>query len=104
MRGFILFEDAMKSIQFQKTNCQLMGSNFQEITDMFGGIITYLGGSATTDIQKTYERDNQAFPLQFNDWIVDIDGVIFVLNDEQYQILKSLMPPQKSLGMEIDEQ
>ncbi|MFP6818803.1 hypothetical protein [Acinetobacter sp.] len=87
----------MKAIQFQKTNCQLMGGNFQEITSKLGGTIAYIGKCGSTDIQKTYERDNQTFPLQFDDWIVDIDGVILVLSDIQYQAFISLLSPNKAL-------
>gem|GEM_PF-788502 len=91
----------MKAIQFKQTNCQLMGGNLQEITSKLGGTIAYTGKCGSTDIQKTYERDNQTFPLQFDDWIVDIDGVILVLSDIQYQAFISLLSPNKSLGYAI---
>lgn len=95
----------MKSIQFKKTNYQLMSGNCEEVRTVLGGSITYTGSGRGEDliIQKTYERDNQTFPLQFDDWIVDIDGVILILSDVQYQAFLSLLSPQKSLGDAISE-
>lgn len=89
----------MKSIQFKKTNYQLMSGNCEEVHTVLGGLITYAGSGRGEDliIQKTYERDNKCFPLQFDDWIVEIDGVIFVLSDERYQALLSINRPL-SLG------
>ncbi|MFW1969373.1 hypothetical protein ACG95P_20205 [Acinetobacter guillouiae] len=95
----------MKAIQFKKTNYQLMSGNCEEVRTVLGGSITYTGSGRGEDliVQKTYERDNQTFPLQFDDWIVDVDGVILVLSDVQYQAFLSLLSPQKSLGDAISE-
>ena len=89
----------MKSIQFKQINSPVTGGNDVEVFTMLGGSITYSGSGRGEDfvIQKTYERDNKCFPLQFDDWIVEIDGVIFVLSDEQYQALLSINRPL-SLG------
>lgn len=95
----------MKAIQFKETNYQLMSGNCEEVLTVLGGSITYTGSGQGEDliIQKTYKRDNQTFPLQFDDWIVDIDGVIIVLSDVQYQALISKLSTQKSLGDAIGE-
>lgn len=91
----------MKAIQFKKTNHYT--GNHDEVTGMLGGTVVYIGQRGKTETIKSYERDNQAFPLQFDDWIVDIDGVILVLSDVQYQAFLSLLSPQKSLGDAISE-
>ena len=91
----------MKAIQFKKTNHYT--GNHDEVTGMLGGTVVYVGQRGNTETIKSYERDNQAFPLQFDDWIVDIDGVIIVLSDVQYQALISKLSTQKSLGDAIGE-
>lgn len=85
----------MKSIQFKQTNSPMTVGNDVEVFAILGGSITYSGSGRGEDfvIQKTYERDNKCFPLQFDDWIVDINGVIFVLSDEQYRALLSIKRP-----------
>lgn len=90
----------MKAVQFIKSNSLLTSGNDVEVFAILGGSITYSGSGRGEDfvIQKTYERDNKCYPLQFEDWIVDIDGVILVLTDEQYQALLTVVNPQKSLG------
>jgi hypothetical protein len=91
----------MKSIQFKKTNHYT--GNHDEVTEMLGGTVVYIGQRGKTETIKSYERDNQTFPLQFDDWIVNVDGVILVLSDVQYQAFLSLVSPQKSLGDAIGE-
>lgn len=91
----------MKAIQFKKTNHYT--GNHDEVTGMLGGTVVYVGQRGNTETIKSYERDNQTFPLQFDDWIVDVDGVILVLSDVQYQAFLSLLSPQKSLGDAISE-
>ncbi|MFW1913297.1 hypothetical protein ACG9ZJ_06150 [Acinetobacter sp. ULE_I064] len=91
----------MKAIQFKKTNHYT--GNHDEVTGMLGGTVVYVGQRGNTETIKSYERDNQAFPLQFDDWIVDIDGVILILSEVQYQAFLSLVSPQKSLGDAISE-
>lgn len=91
----------MKAIQFKKTNHYT--GNHDEVTGMLGGTVVYIGQRGKTETIKSYERDNQTFLLQFDDWIVDVDGVILVLSDVQYQAFLSLLSPQKSLGDAIGE-
>ena len=91
----------MKAIQFKKTNHYT--GNHDEVTGMLGGTVVYVGQRGNTETIKSYERDNQAVPLQFDDWIVDIDGVILILSEVQYQAFLSLVSPQKSLGDAISE-
>ena len=100
MRGFVLLGVSMQSIQFKQTGNYV--GNSDEVFAKLGGTITYSGSGRGENlvIQKTYERDNKCFPLQFEDWIVDINGVILVLNDEQYQALLSIKRPM-SLGEAI---
>jgi hypothetical protein len=85
----------MKSIQFKKTNHYT--GNHDEVTEMLGGTVVYIGQCGKTETIKSYERDNQTFQLQFDDWIVDIDGVILVLSGIQYQAFISLLSPNKAL-------
>jgi len=99
MRGFVLLGVHMKDIQFKKISNHT--GNHEEITCVLGGSITYAATCGSKEIQKKYERDNQIFPLQFNDWILDVDGVIFVLSDQQYQAFQSLLEPKKDLGVLI---
>lgn len=91
----------MKAIQFKKTNHYT--GNHDEVTEMLGGTVVYIGQRGKTETIKSYERDNKTFPLQFDDWIVDIDGVFIVLSDVQYQALISKLSTQKSLGDAIGE-
>lgn len=78
----------MKAIQFKKTG-QYTG-NCEDVTGLLAGAVTYDGQCGVEGIQITYERDAETFPIQFDDWIVDIDGVIFVLSEKQYEALKSV--------------
>lgn len=73
----------MKSIQFKKTG--FYTGNHGEVTKILGGAVNYIGQHGKNDAIKTYERDSQTFPLQFDDWIIDLNGKILVLNEDQYQ-------------------
>lgn len=86
----------MKSIQFKQTGNYV--GNSDKVVAILGGTLTYTGqrGSSESEnyiVEKTYERDNKCFPLQFDDWIIDINGVIIVLSDEQYRALLSIKRP-----------
>ena len=79
----------MKAIQFKKTDCQLWGNNLEAITKEFGGVFEFKGsrlGDRTT-IFKT--SNGQEKLVRLDDWILEIDGVIVVLNNEEYQLLQS---------------
>ena len=91
----------MKVVQFKKTGN--FTGNHDELTKALGGTVTYVGQHGKTETIKTYDRDNQTFPLQFNDWIVEIQGVIFVFNDLQYKtlLLELMNPPKENIGEEI---
>ncbi|XZV00579.1 hypothetical protein ACT4YK_12405 [Acinetobacter baumannii] len=78
----------MKAIQFKKTG-QYTG-NCEDVTSLLAGAITYSGQCGVAGIQVTYERDGETFPIQFDDWLVDIEGVILVLSEKQYQALNSV--------------
>ncbi|HDI1573489.1 TPA: hypothetical protein PKR33_000956 [Acinetobacter baumannii] len=85
----------MKAIQFKKTG-QYTG-NCDEVTRLLGGTVTY-AGQRGREANKTYERDGETFPIQFDDWLVDIEGVILVLSEKQYQALKSVAYKPMGLG------
>lgn len=91
----------MKAIQFKKTGN--FTGNHDELTKALGGTVTYAGQHGKTKTIKTYDRDNQTFPLQFNDWIVEIQGVIFVFDDLQYKtlLLELMNPPKENIGEAI---
>ena len=92
----------MKVIQFKKSG-QYTG-NCDEVTKAFGGTVTYTGKCGSKDIQKTYERGDQCLPLQFNDWIIDIDGVVLILSEDQYRVLKSVVIAQPFvISKQIDD-
>ncbi|MDR9699487.1 hypothetical protein RJC83_01730 [Acinetobacter baumannii] len=89
----------MKAIQFKKTG-QYTG-NCEDVTSLLSGAVTYGGQCGVAGTQITYERDGGVFPIQFDDWIVDIDGVIFVLSEKQYEALKSVAYKHIGLGEAI---
>ncbi|KQE85730.1 hypothetical protein [Acinetobacter lactucae] len=89
----------MKSVQFIKVGHY--SGNHDEITRLLGGEVTYVGQCGVAGIKITYERDGETFPIQFDDWIVDIDGVIFVLSEKQYNALKSVAYKHIGLGEAI---
>ncbi|EPX3864222.1 hypothetical protein ACWY7A_003516 [Acinetobacter baumannii] len=89
----------MKAIQFKKTG-QHTG-NCEDVTSLLAGSITYSGQCGVAGIQVTYERDGETFPIQFDNWLVDIDGVIFVLSEKQYEALKSVAHKHIGLGEAI---
>lgn len=81
------------------------------MTKVLGGAVIYVGRRGENKAIKTYERDNQTLPLQFNDWIMDINGIILVLDDTQYQALiaeksiaKKQIEPPKDLGQIISDE
>lgn len=99
----------MKAIRFKKTGHYV--GNHDEATKVLGGAVIYVGRRGENKAIKTYERDNQTLPLQFNDWIMDINGIILVLDDTQYQALiaeksiaKKQIEPPKDLGQIISDE
>lgn len=75
----------MKAIQFKKTGT--FTGNDEEIQALFGGHFCYMGKGRLKDIEMYFERGSQSLPIRFDDWIVDLDGVILVLDGAQYQAL-----------------
>ena len=75
----------MKAIQFKKTGT--CTGNDEEIQALFGGHFCYMGKGRLKDIEMYFERGSQSLPIGFDDWIVDLDGVILVLDGAQYQAL-----------------
>ena len=78
----------MKAIQFQKTDCRLSGHNDQEIMNILGGTFEFEG--CGTGRITTFKADNgQEKPIQLDDWILEFDGALVVLSNEEYQLLQS---------------
>lgn len=98
----------MKAIQFKKTGT--FTGNDEEIQALFGGHFCYMGKGRLEDIEMYFEQGSQSLPIKFNDWIVDLDGVILVLDGAQYQALvaetaipKKQMDDQKQIGQMIHD-
>ena len=98
----------MKAIQFKKTGT--FTGNDEEIQALFGGHFCYMGKGRLKDIEMYFERGSQSLPIKFNDWIVDLNGVILVLDGAQYQALvaetasaRKQADDQKQLGQMISD-
>ena len=89
MRGFVLLGDNMKAIQFKKTDCPVSGMSDQEIMREFGGIFEFEGRGQGERITTFKPTNGQEKLVRLGDWILEIDGVIVVLNNEEYQLLQS---------------
>lgn len=89
----------MKAIQFKKTGT--FTGNDEEIQALFGGHFCYMGKGRLQDIEMYFERGSQSLPIKFNDWIVDLNGVILVLDGVQYQ---SLVAEAASTRKQTDDQ
>lgn len=98
----------MKAIQFKKTGT--FTGNDEEIQALFGGHFCYMGKGPLKDIEMYFEQGSQSLPIRFDDWIVDLDGVILVLDGAQYQALvaetasaRKQTNDQKQLGQMIHD-
>ena len=98
----------MKAIQFKKTGT--FTGNDEEIQALFGGHFCYMGKGRLQDIEMYFERGSQSLPIGFDDWIVDLDGVILVLDGAQYQALvaetasaRKQTDDQKQIGQMIHD-
>lgn len=98
----------MKAIQFKKTGT--FTGNDEEIQALFGGHFCYMGKGRLEDIEMYFERGSQSLPIKFNDWIIDLNGVILVLDGAQYQALvaetasaRKQADDQKQLGQMIHD-
>ena len=98
----------MKAIQFKKTGT--FTGNDEEIQALFGGHFCYMGKGRLKDIEMYFERGSQSLPIKFNDWIVDLNGVILALDGAQYQALvaetasaRKQADDQKQLGQMIHD-
>ena len=98
----------MKAIQFKKTGT--FTGNAEEIQALFGGHFCYTGKGRLEDIEMYFERGSQSLPIKFNDWIIDLNGVILVLDGAQYQALvaetasaRKQTDDQKQLGQMIHD-
>lgn len=89
----------MKAIQFKITGT--FTGNDEEIQALFGGHFCYMGKGRLQDIEMYFERGSQSLPIKFNDWIVDLNGVILVLDGVQYQ---SLVAETASARKQADDQ
>ena len=98
----------MKAIQFKKTGT--FTGNAEEIQALLGGHFCYTGKGRLEDIEMYFERGSQSLPIKFNDWIIDLNGVILVLDGAQYQALvaetasaRKQTDDQKQLGQMIHD-
>lgn len=98
----------MKAIQFKKTGT--FTGNAEEIQALFGGHFCYTGKGRLEDIEMYFERGSQSLPIKFNDWIIDLNGVILVLDGAQYQALvaetasaRKQTDDQKQIGQMIHD-
>jgi len=98
----------MKAIQFKKTGT--FTGNDEEIQALFGGHFCYMGKGRLKNIEMYFERGSQSLPIRFDDWIVDLDGVILVLDGAQYQALvaetasaRKQTDDQKQIGQMIHD-
>lgn len=98
----------MKAIQFKKTGT--FTGNDEEIQALLGGRFCYMGKGCLKDIEMCFERGSQSLPIRFDDWIVDLDGVILVLDGAQYQALvaetaidRKQTDDQKQIGQIISD-
>lgn len=79
----------MKAIQFKKSDCTLWGNNLEEITKEFGGVFEFKGRGHGEIITTFKPANGQEKLVRLGDWILEIDSVIVVLNNEEYQLLQS---------------
>lgn len=79
----------MKAIQFKKTDCPVSGMSDKEVMREFGGIFEFEGRGYGERITTFKPANGQEKLVRLGDWILEIDGVIVVLNNEEYQLLQS---------------
>ena len=98
----------MKAIQFKKTGT--FTGNDEEIQALFGGHFCYMGKGRLQDIEMYFERGSQSLPIRFDDWIVDLNGVILALDGAQYQALvaeaasaRKQTDDQKQIGQMVSD-
>lgn len=104
MRGFVLLGVHMKAIQFIKTDNYLTGNNSLDICTEFTAEIDFdqdwrIGGIAKLN------GNNQQKLIRLGDWVLEIDGVIVVLNNEDYQLLQKkneLLEIEASIKSQLD--
>lgn len=89
MRGFILLGYIMKAIQFKKTDCPLSGLNDKEIMKEFSGFFEFKGLGQGNRITTFMAANGQEKLIRLGEWILEIDGAIVVLSNEEYQLLQS---------------
>ena len=81
--------DIMKAIQFKKTDCPVSGMSDKEVMREFGGVFEFEGRGYGERITTFKPANGQEKLVRLGDWILEIDGVIVVLNNEEYQLLQS---------------
>lgn len=79
----------MKAIQFKKTDCPVSGMSDKEVMREFGGIFEFEGRGYGERITTFKPTNGQEKLVRLGDWILEIDSVIVVLNNEEYQLLQS---------------
>lgn len=78
-----------KSDKYKSWHVSARDGVLEAITKEFGGVFEFKGlrlGDITTIFQAS---NGQEKLVRLGDWILEIDGVIVVLNNEEYQLLQS---------------
>lgn len=78
----------MKAIQYKRPDDN---SNIDDgaLQKAFGGQIEYIGGLWCRSRVAILRANGQEIYICYGDWILEIDGVIVALNNEEYQLLQS---------------
>ena len=78
----------MKAIQYKRPDDN---SNIDDgaLQKAFGGQIEYIGGLWCRSRVAILRANGQEIYIRYGDWILEIDGVIVALNNEEYQLLQS---------------
>lgn len=79
----------MKAIQFKKV-FGVVG-NDDEVLNLLGGQISYVGSCKPQQITISYERDDLNTKIHFGDWIIEKDNKeLVVLSHDEFLALHSI--------------
>ena len=78
----------MKAIQYKKPDDN---SNIDDgaLQKAFGGQIEYVGGSWCCSRVATLRANGQEIYIRYGDWILEKEGLLILLTNEEYQLLQS---------------
>ena len=78
----------MKAIQFKKSDCQLSGTNHQEICKQLDCEVEFIGGIWNVSKIAKIKTKYQEIYIQLGNWIVEQNGILMVLIDDEYKLLQ----------------